>query len=159
MDTLWAPWRMTYIKSDKDKGCIFCEKPKDRSDEASLILFRAPHSFVMMNAFPYINGHLLVAPYQHAASLEGLGDEIQLDLMKTTQRALGALRAAFKPEGFNVGANLGKVAGAGFEAHLHLHVVPRWGGDTNFMAVIPQVRVIPQSLEDTYRELLPHFRR
>jgi len=158
MDTLWAPWRMVYIKADKAKDCIFCEKAKERSDEANLILLRGPHAYIMMNAFPYINGHLLVAPYQHAPSLEGLSEETLLDLTRMTQRALGALRAAFKPEGFNIGANLGKVAGAGFESHLHFHVVPRWGGDTNFMAVIPQVRVIPQSLEETYRELVPHFR-
>jgi len=157
MNILWAPWRMTYIRGEKQKDCLFCNAPHAGNDSAKFILLRSDHVFVMLNAFPYNNGHLLVSPYRHVPSLEDLADPLQLDLMRTLQRGLAALRAAFRPEGFNIGANLGRVAGAGIEAHLHFHIVPRWGGDTNFMTVIPEVRVLPQTLEETYKELLPHF--
>ena len=158
MDHLWAPWRMEYIKNPKETGCIFCEKPKERQDQANLILARGIESFVMLNAYPYSNGHLLVSPYRHSPDLEGLPEPVLLDLMHMTQRALAALRAALKPDGINIGLNIGKAAGAGIDAHLHYHIVPRWGGDTNFMTVASGVRVIPQALSETYRELLPHFR-
>ncbi len=159
MEYLWAPWRMKYIKSSKSEGCIFCEKIKANQDEASLILTRGEHAFVMLNAYPYNNGHLMVSPYQHTSSLEGLPESTLLDLMRLTQRAMAALRAALKPEGMNIGVNIGKMAGAGIDAHVHLHIVPRWGGDTNFMPVAAEVRVIPQLLEETYRELAPYFKQ
>jgi ATP adenylyltransferase len=149
---------MEYIKNPKATSCIFCEKPNERQDEANLILARGMHSYVMLNAYPYSNGHLLVSPYAHLPGIEDLSEPVLLDLMRMTQRSLAALRAALKPEGVNIGVNIGKAAGAGIDAHLHFHVVPRWGGDTNFMTVASEVRVIPQALAETYRELLPHFR-
>lgn len=158
MDYLWAPWRMTYIKSNKSDVCIFCEKVKENQDAANFILSRGEHTFVMLNAYPYNNGHLLISPYEHAASLEGLPEPTLLDLMRQTQRSMAALRAVLHPEGMNIGINVGKAAGAGIDSHVHLHIVPRWGGDTNFMPVASEVRVIPQLLDETYRELAPYFK-
>jgi ATP adenylyltransferase len=150
---LWAPWRLDYIKGPKPDECIFCSKPAADDDEASYIVGRGEHCFAMLNTFPYNNGHLMVSPYEHVPTIEELDDEVLLELMKLTQRSLGALREVYDPEGFNVGINLGKVAGAGVEGHVHLHVVPRWGADTNFMPVIGSTRVLPQSLKDSYAAL------
>ena len=150
---LWAPWRLEYIKGPKPDDCIFCSQPAAADDERAYIVARGEHSFVMLNAFPYNNGHLMVSPYAHVPSIEELDDPVLLDLMHLTQRSLGALREAYAPEGFNIGVNQGKIAGAGVEGHVHLHIVPRWGADTNFMPVIASTRVLPQSLEDSYRAL------
>jgi ATP adenylyltransferase len=150
---------MEYIRGEKQDGCLFCEKPKESRDEENLILARGEHSFVMLNAYPYNNGHLLISPYLHLASLEGLPDPVGADLLKSIRRSLGVLRAALKPDGINLGLNLGKAAGAGIDAHLHFHLVPRWAGDNNFMTVVSEVRVVPQHLIETYRELKPHFER
>ena len=154
MQTLWAPWRMEYILSEKEKECIFCLA---LSDEGSLALYKGSLSMVMMNKYPYINGHLLVAPNRHIAGLDDLTLEEMADLLSTVKNAIEILKKVMKPDGFNVGLNLGVVAGAGVEQHLHFHIVPRWHGDTNAMTVFAEVRVIPEHLEATYRNLKPHF--
>ncbi len=159
MKVLWAPWRMSYILSDKDQGCIFCEYPKQDSkkDRENLILFRSSYSFVIMNRYPYNNGHLMIAPYLHTSSLDGLSDDVILDFMKVTQRAINVLKKVMMPEGFNIGINIGRIAGAGMESHVHLHMVPRWAGDTSFMTVLDEVRVIPEHIMDTYDKLFAVF--
>lgn len=158
MKVLWAPWRMAYIKdARKPRGCIFCIKPRERRDAANYVLYRGLHAFAMMNLFPYNSGHLLVAPYAHVDSLEKLPDEAALELLRVTNLSLRILRAELRPEGFNVGINLGRVAGAGIEAHAHLHIVPRWNGDTNFMPLFGETRVIPEHLDATYRKLKKRF--
>ncbi|KPK15704.1 MAG: HIT family hydrolase [Nitrospira bacterium SG8_3] len=154
MQTLWAPWRMEYILSEKEKECIFCLA---LSDAGNLALYEGSLSMVMMNKYPYINGHLLVAPKRHVAGLHDLTLEEMADLLRTVKDAIKILKKVMKPDGFNVGLNLGVVAGAGVEQHLHFHVVPRWHGDTNAMTVFAEVRVIPEHLEATYRNLKPHF--
>ena len=158
MKVLWAPWRMAYIKSArKPAKCIFCVIPGERRDANNLLLHRGHHGLVVMNLFPYNSGHLLVAPYAHVKSLEQLPDEAALDLLHLTTLSLKVLRAEIKPEGFNVGINLGRVAGAGIEAHVHLHIVPRWNGDTNFMPLFAETRVMPEHLQATYRKLRARF--
>jgi len=154
MQTLWAPWRMEYILSEKEKECIFCLA---LSDEGNLALYKGSLSMVMMNKYPYINGHLLVAPKRHIAGLDDLTVEEMADLLRTVKNAIEILKKVMKPDGFNVGLNLGVVAGAGVEQHLHFHIVPRWHGDTNAMTVFAEVRVIPEHLEATYGNLKPHF--
>jgi len=150
---------MEYILSNQKGGdCIFCPGHDRSQDEARLILHVGPLTMVVMNRFPYINGHLLVAPVRHLSDLEALSRDEMLDLLKMVREATGVLRKAMNPEGFNVGLNLGKVAGAGMEEHLHFHIVPRWNGDTNFMTVFGEVRVIPEHIEETYGRLLPHFK-
>jgi ATP adenylyltransferase len=159
MKTLWAPWRMAYILSDKNQECIFCEMPKHGKDKDrdNLILHRSSHTFVMMNRYPYNNGHLLVVPYLHIPSFDGLTDEALLDFMKVTQHSINSLEKVLMPEGFNIGINFGKIAGAGMEDHLHLHMVPRWAGDTSFMTVFDEIRVIPEHIMDTYDKLFSVF--
>lgn len=158
MEVLWAPWRMEYIKSPKkDSQCIFCEKLNDVKDRENLLLFRGKHNFVVMNPYPYNNGHLMVLPNLHVPTLEGLTDEALLDFMKITQHSLNALKKAFMPEGFNIGINFGKVAGAGLGEHVHLHIVPRWSGDASFMTVTGEVRVIPEHIISTYDSLFGIF--
>lgn len=157
MQPLWAPWRMQYIESDKSGPCILCAKPRERDDAKNYILERSARSFVMMNIYPYSNGHLLVSPYPHADRPADLDDETMLDLSRTLGRAIERVRKALSPEGFNVGLNLGKAAGAGIDTHLHYHIVPRWNGDTNYMTLFAEVRVIPEHLDATYDRLRPHF--
>jgi ATP adenylyltransferase len=154
---LWAPWRMEYIESEKSDECIFCAALQSHDDAGNYVLHRGERCFVMLNAYPYTSGHLMVAPKEHVDSLEPLDDETLLELMKLTQRSLAAIGENYGPEGFNVGVNQGNVAGAGVEDHVHLHVVPRWAGDTNFMPVIGGARVLPQSLADSYEALKPLF--
>ena len=156
---LWAPWRMEYILGPKSGDCIFCIGADDGDDAARYVVFRGERCFVMLNAYPYNNGHLMVAPYRHVPSLENLDERELLEAMTLTQRALAALRDAYLPDGFNVGANLGEIAGAGFASHVHLHVVPRWAADNNFMPVIGDTRVLPQSLRDSYTALREAFQR
>ena len=156
MERLWAPWRMRYIEAaDNADGCIFCVKPaQDRGcDDEDYLLLRGERAFIMLNTFPYSNGHLMVSPYRHTANLDDLEDPELLDLMAMTRRGVNALKAAFRPDGFNIGINMGRVAGAGIADHVHIHIVPRWSGDTNFMAVIGDTRVIPESLEAVYCRL------
>jgi ATP adenylyltransferase len=157
MERLWAPWRMEYIGSSKesrDEGCLFCEKPKEGNDEKALILARTELSFAMLNAYPYNSGHLMVAPFRHVGELEEAKDDESLDMQQLLQRCIKALKEAMQPEGFNIGMNLGVVAGAGIPDHLHWHVVPRWSGDTNFMPVIADAKVLPASLVEVYQQLI-----
>jgi len=153
---LWAPWRMEYIGS-KPRGCIFCLMPQENRDEENLILERGRLSFVAMNRFPYNSGHLMVAPYAHVPSLEDLDEETIKDTMGLVKKSLSCLRAVLKPQGFNVGVNIGRAAGAGFDQHVHAHIVPRWSGDVNFMPVVAETKVIPEALNATYRKLRPSF--
>lgn len=154
METIWAPWRVGYIlgedeaaKPAKSSGCIFCDKPQAEDDKSHLIVARAPRCFVIMNLYPYNNGHLMVVPYRHVAQLEELNDQEAGELMLVARRTAVVLRNQLNCEGLNIGMNVGAVAGAGIDAHLHLHLVPRWAGDTNFMPVLADTKVIPQALE------------
>ncbi len=156
MKTMWAPWRMEYILSEKEDGCVFC---KAVSNHDGLTLFKDNTTMVVLNKFPYINGHLLVAPLRHVSELSQLTRDEMGDLMATIERSVGILKQAIKPEGFNVGLNLGKVAGAGVEAHLHFHIVPRWVGDVNALAVFGEVRVVSEHLQATYQNLKPYFNK
>ncbi len=157
MELLWAPWRVDYILGKKSAGCMFCKKIKKKRDKDNLILHRAERTLVMMNRYPYNNGHLLVCPYKHSRDLEGLDGEEIKDLLLSVSRATTLLKKALKPDGFNIGMNLGRISGAGIEDHLHFHIVPRWSGDTNFMPVLAEARVIPEHLEKTYQKLFKFF--
>jgi ATP adenylyltransferase len=159
MKAFWAPWRMEYILSDQEEAeCIFCPGDDRSKDSERLILHIGQMSMVMMNKYPYINAHLLVAPLRHVSGLEQLSNEETMDLLLTVRKSIEILKKAIHPEGFNVGLNLGKVAGAGVEEHLHFHIVPRWNGDTNYMTVMAEVRVIPQHIRETYENLLKYFK-
>ncbi len=157
MNLLWAPWRIDYILSEKEKGCIFCNKPKENNDFENLILFRGIYSFVIMNRYPYNSGHLMVVPYRHISQLENLDDKEMLEVNKILRFSISILKKIMNPDGFNIGINLGKAAGAGIDEHLHYHIVPRWVGDTNFMPVFSDTRVVPQTLQDTYMNLKESF--
>jgi ATP adenylyltransferase len=148
---------MAYIEGAQRNGCPFCEMPRQGADRKNLILFRGPLTYVVMNLFPYSNGHLMIVPYRHCADLVQLSSEESLELMHSAQRCTRILQDAFRAEGFNLGFNLGKVAGAGIIDHLHLHIVPRWMGDTNFMAVLADTKVMPEYLEVGYDKLYPLF--
>ncbi|MBU0768286.1 MAG: HIT domain-containing protein [Proteobacteria bacterium] len=154
MKTMWAPWRMEYILGEKEKGCVFC---RALSDQDNLTLYKGKVTMVVMNKYPYINGHLLVAPTRHLSLLEQLSKNEMGDLLETVEKSVGILKKVMNPDGFNVGLNLGKVAGAGVEEHLHFHIVPRWFGDTNALTVFADVRVIPEHLQATCRNLKPYF--
>jgi ATP adenylyltransferase len=157
---IWAPWRLAYVKDaskDIEEECIFCAKPAQDDDQANLIVHRGERCFVILNLFPYTNGHLMVAPYEHIGRLQGLDPETTAEMMALAQRAMGRLEEVYDPHGYNVGFNQGRVAGAGVEHHIHLHVVPRWGGDTNFMPVIADTKVMPQTLEQSYEALKGAF--
>ncbi len=153
MKHIWAPWRVEYIEGEKPDYCILCQKPQEESDEPNYILCRRSHNFAMLNAYPYNPGHLMVAPYRHASTLEELTDEELWEHLRLVREAVAALKATFSPQGVNIGINLGRAAGAGIDDHLHTHIVPRWAGDTNFMTVAADVRVLPQALGETYRRL------
>ncbi len=153
MKVLWAPWRIEYIRSPKHDGCIFCDFPKENRDRERLILHRGKHSFVIMNNYPYNPGHVMIAPYRHVGKWEELTDEELLEIMRLSQLMIKAIKRAMNPDGFNMGVNLGRVAGAGIDDHVHLHIVPRWNGDTNFMPVVADTKVIPESLQEAYDEL------
>jgi len=157
-DRLWTPWRMEYIlDSNKPGGCIFCDKPKEKEDRENLILYRGKKSFVIMNRYPYNNGHIMITPYSHVSDMTELGDEDMLEMTFEMRRTVSILKEVMCPDGFNIGMNLGKAAGAGIDDHLHLHIVPRWGGDTNFMPVISDMRVMPELLDETYIKLKPLY--
>ena len=150
---LWAPWRLEYIQSADDQdGCVFC-LARDREDEDSLVVYRGERAFVLLNKFPYSSGHLMVAPYRHVGEFGELEDDEALEVHRIAAEGLAALGTAFAPEGYNAGWNLGRVAGAGVVDHVHLHVVPRWAGDTNFMPVLADVKVIPEHLLETRTKL------
>ncbi|MDA8169474.1 MAG: HIT domain-containing protein [Nitrospiraceae bacterium] len=159
MKQLWAPWRIEYILSKKTDECIFCEYPLKDEDRQSLILYRGRLCYVIMNKYPYNNGHLMAVPYRHVSSITGLDDETLSELMNIARLAVSCLAKAMRPEGFNTGINIGKAAGAGIDEHLHMHIVPRWTGDSSFMAVLDEVRVIPEHLLATYDKLHPLFNK
>jgi ATP adenylyltransferase len=156
-ERLWAPWRLEYIRGPKAEECIFCRAVESDEDESNFVVHRGELAFVMLNAYPYNNGHVMVAPYAHEPAIDALDDATTLEMMQLVKRSMAALREVYRPEGFNIGINQGAAAGAGIEEHVHQHVVPRWGGDTNFMPVIGDLRVLPQSLSDSWKELRSVF--
>lgn len=155
MERLWTPWRMGYIMGEKETGCPFCRALTANDDVAQYIVYRGKHAFVILNRYPYNNGHLMVMPYAHVGDLAELDEATRNEMMALVDLSVRALREASHPQGFNMGLNLGEAAGAGVTDHLHMHVVPRWGGDTNYMTVINEVRTIPELLDETYRCLKP----
>jgi ATP adenylyltransferase len=158
-ERLWTPWRMEYIlDNSRPSGCVFCIKPNEDDDRGNLILYRGKKTFVIMNRYPYNNGHLLIIPYSHVADMEDLASDEICEMTMEMQRSIGILKKAMNPNGFNVGMNLGKAAGSGIDDHIHLHIVPRWNGDTNFMPVLSDVRVMPEHLDDTYMKLLDLYK-
>lgn len=157
MKRLWAPWRLEYILGEKPGGCVFCTEPGEDADEKNYILHRDRLCYVIMNIYPYNNGHIMVIPYQHVQDLESLPDKTLAEMMLLAREACTIMRNAMGPHGFNVGINIGEAAGAGIKEHLHLHVVPRWENDTNFMAVLDDTRVMPQHLRESYDQMLPGF--
>ncbi len=157
MKQLWAPWRIEYIQMEKPKGCILCDKPKQKDDAANYILYRGDKNFIIMNSYPYNSGHLMIVPYNHTANLEELTSEERQEHFEIVSRSVKILKQAFNPDGFNIGINLGRVAGAGIDDHIHTHIVPRWQIDTNFMPVIADSKVINEALAETYKKLKGKF--
>lgn len=159
MKQLWAPWRIKYILGPKPDECVFCLPPARDEDRLRLVLHRGVNCFVIMNKFPYNNGHLMVCPYRHVMELDCLTAEESIEMMDLLKACTTILKTHFKCEGINVGLNLGKAAGAGIKEHLHFHLVPRWNGDSSFMAVLDETRTIPQHIDETYQALLPYFNK
>ena len=156
MEHLWTPWRMTYLQNNQPKpdGCIFCAVvATPDEDDRKLVLHRGQHCFIILNLYPYNNGHLMVVPFDHSESIEQLPAEALIEMMTLSQKCLNLLRRAYSPQAFNIGINIGAAAGAGVPGHVHLHIVPRWAGDTNFMSALANTRVIPEELSQTYRRL------
>ena len=154
LDHLWTPWRMDYIQSQKsDVGCVFCSAVAQEDGVENLILIRSHHAFVILNRYPYTSGHIMIVPYAHQPSLERLEPAARAEMMELISHALVVIQRVYKAQGFNIGVNIGEAAGAGIVDHVHLHVVPRWLGDTNFMSTLGGTRVLPETLEDTYRRL------
>jgi ATP adenylyltransferase len=158
MDYLWTPWRTTYMKEKRDKSrCIFCAAGESLSDEESLVVYRGKLAFVLLNRYPYTSGHLMIAPYAHVSRLRQVDESTTDEMMRLARRAEGIVEEAYKPEGLNLGLNLGEAAGAGIEQHIHMHVLPRWWGDANFMTSVANTRIIPEALEDTYVKIKSGF--
>ena len=157
MDKLWAPWRIDYIRSEKEEGCIFCDKPASGDDRTMLILYRGEYSFVLMNLYPYNNGHLMIAPYQHTGNTQELSYSSRSEIMELADQTMTIQKNVMNADGFNYGANIGYSGGAGIADHIHFHIVPRWAGDTNFMPVVGHTKVQVQGLRETYDDLKPHF--
>lgn len=154
MDYLWTPWRYAYITSaDRSPGCIFCDKPAEQDDRKNYIIHRGQHCFVILNAFPYTSGHVMVVPYAHLDQLSKVPVEVNHELIDLSQRMESVLRRVYNAEGINLGMNIGKCAGAGVAGHVHMHVLPRWTADANFVAVVGETRVLPETLETTYDKL------
>ena len=162
MDRLWSPWRSEYIASAGDADpsvCVFCKLRDDaENDAANFVLHRASHNFVVLNRYPYISGHLLIVPYEHVGELDAAAKATTDELMDLTKQSQTALREVYRPDGFNVGMNLGRAAGAGIADHIHIHILPRWAGDTNFMSSVAEARVLPEDLATTYEKLRGKFR-
>ncbi len=159
MDRLWSPWRYSYIsKAGPHQDCIFCAKPAEDRDAENLIVFRGIRNFVILNAFPYTNGHLMVAPYTHVATLGDADVETVTEMMSLVRQAEGHLRDVYRPGGLNIGMNIGECAGAGIAGHIHMHVLPRWPGDANFMTTVGETRVLPEDLATTYEKLHGRFK-
>jgi ATP adenylyltransferase len=160
MDYLWTPWRYQYVsQSGPETACIFCEALKRPQDADSLILFRGQYNFILLNRYPYTTGHAMVAPYDHVASLDEAAPETLSEMIQLCQRFERALAAEYKPDGYNLGMNLGRIAGAGVAGHLHMHVLPRWAGDTSFMTTVGEARLEPEELSTTYEKLRAHFEK
>jgi ATP adenylyltransferase len=159
LDKLWAPWREKFILCEKETGCFFCRAAKGKKDEENLILLRGKKCFVILNRYPYNNGHLMVAPYRHVGKLENLKEEELFELLKTSQLCVRIIKAGLKPNGLNLGMNLGKVSGAGVADHLHLHIVPRWTGDTNFMPILADTKIVSIGLKQTYKQLKKELKK
>jgi ATP adenylyltransferase len=158
MDYLWTPWRSTYMKEPRDKSrCIFCAAAEGTSDEETLVVYRGQLSFVLLNRYPYTSGHLMIAPYAHVSRLSQVSEATTDEMMRLARYGEGVLEAAYKPEGLNLGMNLGEAAGAGIEQHIHMHVLPRWRGDANFMTSVANTRIIPEALGDTYVKIKRGF--
>ncbi|RLE69458.1 MAG: HIT family hydrolase [Thermoprotei archaeon] len=156
MRVLWAPWRMRYIRHvviEKEEGCIFCNALKSKRDREKLVLYRGKTAFIMLNLYPYNNGHILIAPKRHVDSLEKLDDGELLEIMRLIKKMIVILRKEYSPDGFNIGLNVGRIAGAGVEDHIHIHIIPRWNGDTSFMPIISNTKVIPEAIYETYDRL------
>jgi ATP adenylyltransferase len=158
MKQLWAPWRMEYVKSEKSDDCIFCSLPKESDDAKNYILYRGNSAFIIMNIFPYNSAHIMVSPFRHIGCMTELSTDENIELNQLTLKCIEVLRAVITPEGFNIGYNIGKAAGAGFDEHIHCHIVPRWVGDTNFMPVLGETKVHPEHLKATYAKLISHFK-
>jgi len=159
MKQIWAPWRMDYILRDKSGECIFCRSIRTKHSKRKFILHQGDFSLVMLNKYPYTNCHLLIAPRKHTDTLDKLTEEELLNLFLTLRKSVSVLKESIKPDGFNIGMNLGRIAGAGLEDHLHFHIVPRWSGDTNFMPILAESVVIPEHLEKAYDRLIPFFKK
>ena len=157
MNHLWSPWRMEYIEKSKEQGCIFCMAQEMEDGVENLIAFRGERAYVILNRYPYTSGHLMVVPFAHQAHLEDLDPPTRAEMMELTTRCVVVLRKIYHPEAFNIGANIGESAGAGVKSHVHIHIVPRWGGDTNFMTVVGETRVLPEALERTYERVKKRF--
>ncbi len=155
MDRLWAPWRIEYIKQPKSDKCILCEIPRQsrENDRKNLLLYRGEKAFIILNRYPYNNGHLMIAPYRHVPSVINLTDDEAIEIHKLLKLSIKILDKTMKPEGYNIGANIGKAAGAGIDMHYHLHIVPRWVGDTNYMPVLSDTKIIVEYLQQTYDNL------
>lgn len=159
MKKLWSPWRMEYVRSPKEDGCVFCKKSKSGQDRANLVLYRGTDSFVLMNLYPYNNAHLLIAPYEHVDTTLELSAQVSNEMMYLANESMRIIKLIMNAEGFNFGANIGAVGGTGIKDHIHFHVVPRWLGDTNFMPVIGHTKVMVEGLLETYDELKPYFEK
>lgn len=157
MNHLWSPWRMEYIENSKEDGCIFCDAQEKEDSAENLIAFRGEHAYVILNRYPYTSGHLMVVPFRHEATLEGLDPQTRAEMMELTTRCMTVLRKVYNPQAFNLGANIGEAAGAGVKEHVHIHIVPRWAGDTNFMSAVGETRVLPELLEQTYERVKNGF--
>jgi ATP adenylyltransferase len=158
MDHIWSPWRYQYISTiDRKPGCAFCNVIADNNDAKNYVVYRARLNFVILNLFPYTSGHLMIVPYEHIGSLSLVNSDTTAEMMELAKRTQSALEAEYHPDGFNIGMNLGRSAGAGIADHLHLHVVPRWSGDANFVSTVGETRVLPEDLSVTYDRLLTHF--
>jgi ATP adenylyltransferase len=160
MNQLWSPWRMEYIQNhDKEEGCVFCNAQAKEDGAENLIVHRGERAYVILNRYPYTSGHLMVNPFEHVSSIEELEPEARAEMMELTSRSTTALSNIYRPQGFNIGINMGEAAGAGVLGHVHIHIVPRWKGDTNFMSSVGQTRVLPEALEDTYERVRQYFQQ
>ena len=158
MNHLWSPWRMTYIENAKNEdGCVFCNAQAKADSVENLIIFRGKNAYVILNRYPYTSGHLMVIPFVHKSNLEELDSETRSEMMELTSQCTTILKNIYKTESFNIGINIGEAAGAGVLGHVHIHIVPRWAGDTNFMTSVGETRVLPESLEDTYKKIRAAF--
>jgi ATP adenylyltransferase len=160
MDRLWAPWRSTYVKEKRDpEVCIFCVATQAGADRDTWVVYRGRHNFIILNRYPYTSGHLMIAPYQHVSRLSQIDSVAAAEMMDLAKQAEQALQGAYHPDGFNIGMNLGQAAGAGIEEHIHLHVLPRWMGDANFMTTVGNTRVLPEDLETSFEKIKERFER